>query len=207
MVSGFRPRRRFTEAVDPEPSTQHVRATGGSTGDAVDFWVQLRGERLKRIVKAIGVAGVLSALAGCATNTDQGDPLERLAAAKELTQHSERAAVALLRKEDVIDIDQLSEGTFLPCSDGYVWSGNIRASLREGMDGGTAQETLAMAAKERGDDVREDKLLSGRRRYTITTADGVEMLLTVWEHGTVLDIDSASPCIRLPADFKRPRIY
>ncbi len=159
------------------------------------------------IVKIVGVAGVLSALAGCATNTDHGDPMERLAAAKQLTQRSERAAIELLPKEDVIDIDQLSEGTFLPCSDGYVWSGNIRASLREGMDGGSAQETLAMAAKERGDDVREDMLLSGRRRYTITTDDGVEMLLTVWDHGTVLDIAPASPCIRLPDDFKRPRVY
>ncbi|MEN0102349.1 MAG: hypothetical protein AAGC90_05425 [Curtobacterium sp.] len=161
-----------------------------------------------RIVKTVGVASVVGALAGCAANpVDEGDPMERIAAAKELTQRSERAAMELLPKGDVIDIEQLSEGSFLRCSGGYVWSGNIRASLREGEDGAGAQETLAVRAEERGDDVREDELLSGRRRYSITTDDGVQMLLTVWDHGTVLDIDSASPCIRLPDDFKRPRTY
>jgi hypothetical protein len=161
-----------------------------------------------RFLKIVGVGAMLAMMSGCAMSHDApADPQKSMADAKSLTQRSESAAIGYLPKADVRDIKQLSEGTFLQCADGYQWSGNIRATLSDGVNGSKAQETIAVAAKERGDEVEEDKLLSGRRRYSISTDEGVRLLVTVWEQGTVIDIDSASPCFKLPDDFRRPRTF
>lgn len=161
-----------------------------------------------RLIGALGIGAVLTLLSGCAMSDEaSADPQKTMANAKSVTQRSETAAIGYLPKADVRDIHQLSEGTFLPCEGGYLWSGNIRATLSDGVSGGEAQEAIAAAAKKRGDDVSEDKLLSGERRYSITTDRQVQLLVTVWEKGTVIDIDSASPCFKLPDDFRRPRTF
>ena len=161
-----------------------------------------------RIVKTLGFAAILILLGGCAMNDDvPKDPQVEISRAKALTQRAELAAVGLLPKSDVKDIKQLSKGTFLRCSDGYQWSGNTRATLSDGVNGATAQKQLAVAAEKRGDDVREDTVLTGDKRYSITTEQGVLLLVTVWDGGRALELNSASPCFNLPSDFDRPRTF
>jgi hypothetical protein len=161
-----------------------------------------------RIDKILGVAAILILLGGCSMNDDAPkSPQVEISRAKALTQRAELAAVGLLPKSDVKDIKQLSKGTFLRCANGYQWSGNTRAALSDGVDGATAQEQLAVAAEKRGDDVSEDNVLTGDKRYSITTAQGVLLLVTVWDGGRALELNSASPCFKLPSDFDRPRTF
>ena len=156
----------------------------------------------------VGVVAILILLGGCAMNDNaaRGAQFE-ITRAKALTQRAELAAVGLLPKSDVKDVKQLSRGTFLRCSDGYQWSGNTRATLSDGVDGAAAQKQLAAAAEKRGDDVSEDTVLTGDKRYSITTGQGVLLLVTVWDEGQAIELNSASPCFNLPADFDKPRTF
>lgn len=160
------------------------------------------------IVKTLSVAAIVILLSGCAMNDHAPkNPQVEISRAKALTQRAELAAVRLLPKSDVKDIKQLSKGTFLRCSEGYQWSGNTRAALIDGVDGATAQKQLAVAAEKRGDDVSEDTVLIGDKRYSITTEQGVLLLVTVWDEGRAIELNSASPCFDLPSDFDRPRTF
>ena len=164
--------------------------------------------RAVRIGGTFAVAATLVLLSGCAMN--DGAPKDaqvEISRAKALTQRAELAAVWLLPKSDVKKIKQLSKGTFLRCSDGHQWSGNTRAMLSDGMHGATAQKQLAVAAEKRGDDVSEDTVLNGDKRYSITTGQGVLLLVTVWDEGQAIELNSASPCFNLPADFDKPRTF
>lgn len=157
---------------------------------------------------AVAVALSLVLFSGCASNSDPSeDPQQAMEDAKSVTQQAESAAIGYLPTADVREINQISEGTFLQCDDGYQWSGNIRATLRDGVRVSAAQRAIAGAAEERGADVHEDESLSGGDRFAIDTDEGVRLLVTVWDAGTVIDIDSASPFFRLPASFERPRTF
>ena len=79
--------------------------------------------------------------------------------------------------------------------------------MSDGVNGATAQKQLAVAAEKRGDDVSEDTVLAGEKRYAITTEQGVLLLVTVWDGGRALELNSASPCFNLPSDFDRPRTF
>jgi hypothetical protein len=161
-----------------------------------------------RISGIFAVAATLVLLSGCSMKDGaQKHPQGAISRAKALTQRAELAAVRLLPKSDVKDIKQLSKGTFLRCSAGYRWSGNTRARLSDGVDGATAQKQLADAAEKRGDDVSEDTVLAGDKRYSITTDQGVLLLVTVWDEGRAIEVNSASPCFDLPSDFDKPRTF
>ncbi|MCY1694850.1 hypothetical protein [Curtobacterium sp. SL109] len=141
---------------------------------------------------------------------NDGAPLDaqvEISRAKALTQRTELAAVWLLPKSDVKNIKQLSKGTFLRCSAGYQWSGNTRVTLGDGVDGATAQKQIAVAAKKRGDDVSLDTVLAGGKRYSSTTEQGVLLLVTVWDEGRAIEVNSASPCFDPPSDFDKPRTF
>jgi hypothetical protein len=160
------------------------------------------------IVKTLSVAAIVILLGGCAMNDHAPkNPQVEISRAKALTQRAELAAVRLLPKSDVKDIKQLSKGTFLRCASGYQWSGNTRATLNDGVDGATAQKHLALAAEKGGDDVSEDTVLTGDKRYSITTGQGVLLLVTVWDEGRAIELNSASPCFDLPSDFDKPRTF
>ncbi|WP_139200705.1 hypothetical protein [Curtobacterium sp. MMLR14_010] len=161
-----------------------------------------------RISGIFAVAATLVLLSGCSMKDGaQKHPQGAISRAKALTQRAELAAVRLLPKSDVKDIKQLSKGTFLGCSDGYQWSGNTRVTLSDGVDGATAQKQIAVAAEKRGDDVSDDTVLTGDKRYSITTGQGVLLLVKVWDGGRALELNSASPCFDLPSDFDRPRTF
>ena len=164
--------------------------------------------RAVRIGGTFAVAATLVLLSGCAMN--DGAPKDaqvEITRAKALTQRAELAAVGLLPKSDVKDVKQLSKGTFLRCSAGYQWSGNTRVRLSDGVDGATAQKQIAGAAEELGDNVSEDTVLTGDKRYSIVTGQGVLLLVTVWDEGRAIELNSASPCFDLPSDFDKPRTF
>ncbi|GGL05736.1 hypothetical protein GCM10009769_24940 [Curtobacterium luteum] len=147
-------------------------------------------------------------LGACASNEDLStDPDTRLAAAKRMTQIAESKAIALLPDEGVARTEQLERGTLLSCSNGYQWSGAVTARLKRGVFGSAAQQDLARSAEAHGFTVSQDRLLTGRPRYELIDSAGVQLLVTVFDGGTVIDIDSASPCIRVPDDFRPPAEY
>lgn len=147
-------------------------------------------------------------LAGCAMDSGlPADPEARIAAVKKATQATERKVVNLLSSGDVASVKQIDEGSFLSCSNGYQWSGNIRATLSSGVVGDDAQRDLASSAAKQGFEVSEDRMLRGGRRYELVNKEGARLLVTVWNDGTVLDIDSFSQCFSVPADYDPPRLY
>lgn len=150
----------------------------------------------------------VSLLAGCVTTGEvAADPTARIAAAKQMTQSAESKAIELLPDADVERVEQLQRGTFLSCPNGYQWSGAVTARLKRGVVGSAAQRGLVRSAEAHGFTVSQDRLLTGRPRYELIDSAGVQLLVTVFDGGTVIDIDSASPCIRVPDDFRPPAEY
>lgn len=144
-------------------------------------------------------------LTGCAMHNDQpADPDVSIAAAKKITQAAEVKAMRLVPRSDVERVEQLKTGTLLSCSSGWLWSGAIKATLRPGVKGADVQKALAEAAKEHGFTVSRDKLLTGDARYELVDANEVQLLVTVYDNGTLLNVNSASPCISLPDNFRPP---
>lgn len=153
-----------------------------------------------------GVAVVaLVILTGCAGHSEQpADPDLSIAAAKKITQAAEAKAMHLVPRSDIERVEQLKSGTLLSCSSGWLWSGAIKATLRPGIKGADVQEALAEVAKEHGFTATRDILLTGDARLELVDANNVQLLVTVYNDGTLLNVDSASPCISLPDDFRPP---
>ncbi|UBQ03633.1 MULTISPECIES: hypothetical protein [Curtobacterium] len=161
------------------------------------------------IGKTFSLLALAVLLSGCAMKSDlPEDPQQRLEAVKALTQDAENRAVRLLPEGDVEGVRQLDTGTFLRCGGGeYQWSGNVRVQLKPNVVGDDARELLARSAASEGFDVSTDKTSTGKTRNQLLDAEGVQLLVTAQEGGTVIDIDSGSPCFALPDSFGVPREY
>jgi len=156
-------------------------------------------------ISVVGVIIVMTLLAGCAMNSDlPKDPDARVAQLKKITQQAESKAIALVPRAEVKEIEQLPTGSFLKCGDGYRWMGGIRAKLENGVDGGETQRALAKSAAHEGYSVTEDKVLTGATRFELVDGKGVQLLVTLYENKTLLNVTSASPCAALPGDYQPP---
>ncbi|OII15406.1 hypothetical protein BIU97_14655 [Curtobacterium sp. MCBA15_009] len=162
-----------------------------------------------RTIAVATAAAVGLLLAGCAhADPLPADPDERLAVVKATVQRAELRTIHALPSTQVGSVRQLSTGSFLDCSSGVRWSGNIRATLSEGVDATAAQQRIAETFATRdGYDVSEDPLRRGDVRVQIIDPDGVQLLVTIWDDGTVIDVISGSACFGLPQDFDLPYEY
>ncbi|XIH17605.1 hypothetical protein C1N75_05455 [Curtobacterium sp. SGAir0571] len=168
-----------------------------------------RAKRYYMIIKALSLLASAVLLSGCATKVDlPEDPEQRLAAAKNLTQDAERRVVGFLPSSDVQEVRQVETGTLLRCGRGqYLWSGNVRAHLKPGVLGDDSRDLLARKASSEGFGVSSDTTSTGKIREQLVDSRGVQLLATVQDGGSVVDIDSGSPCFALPDDFDVPREY
>lgn len=161
------------------------------------------------IIKTVSLVVSAVLLSGCASKINlPEDPEQRLAAAKNLTQDAGRRAVGFLPSSDVQEVRQIEMGTLLRCGRGqYLWSGNVRARLKPGVRGDDSRVLLARKASSEGFDVSSDTTSTGKVREQLVDSRGVQLLVTVQDGGSVVDIDSGSPCFALPDDFDVPREY
>lgn len=159
-------------------------------------------------MKKLSVAGVvivMALLAGCTMNSDlPRDPGARVSQLKKITQQAELKAIALVPRKEVKEVEQLPTGSFLKCGDGYRWMGGIRAKLETGVDGSETQRALAESAAHEGYSVTEDKVLTGATRFELVDGKGVQLLVTLYENKTLVNVTSASPCAALPDDYQPP---
>lgn len=159
-----------------------------------------------RSVLAFAAVSFESLTAGCAMHESRS-PEELIREGKQSTLASEAAVIELLPSDSFASDDRSGWGVFLQCSEGYYWAGHVQAPLTTGVDGNGALRSLARAAEDNGFEVRHDILPTGNHRYALTSATGVYLLATLAKKRTVLDIDSFSPCIRLPDDYIPPRRF
>lgn len=168
------------------------------------------GQRRTRRTVAAVLAPTLAVLllAGCANGHQETErPEVRIAQMKRAAQQAETTVAGFVPAEDSTGIEQLEEGSFLSCPGGFVWSGNTKVSLADGVDGKTAQAAIAEQTADEGYGVHRDRLLRGGTRYEIVTPGGVRLLVTVFPSGRLVDIDSFSPCSSFPNDYEPPEVY
>lgn len=147
-------------------------------------------------------------LTGCAMNPEAQDtPERRLLSAKQATQAAERSLLDLVPANEVESMRQPKDGAVLQCGSKYQWSGNVRIRLAPGTEGVKARDALARAASDHGFSVSKDKMLSGDVRYEMYDDNRVQLIVTVWNDGNDLNVDSGSPCFDLPSDFDVPLNY
>ncbi|WIE66138.1 hypothetical protein DEI99_006280 [Curtobacterium sp. MCLR17_036] len=136
-----------------------------------------------------------------------GSPEERVADAKRVSQRSERQIVEMLPASAVAGVDQIEEGSFLSCSDGYLWSGNIRATLTRDADAEKLLTDVGKLAGERHYEVNQDKSADGSLQMELVSEQGVQLLATVWDKGKSIDVNSFSACFPMPDDWVPPVRY
>ncbi|KTR51332.1 hypothetical protein [Curtobacterium oceanosedimentum] len=162
-------------------------------------------------MKKIGtVIAVLAAflLTACAVSSEGHDPPERrLLSAKDTTRAAERSLLDLVPANEVESVQQPDDGAVLQCGSKYQWSGNVRIGLAPGTRATEARDALARAASDHGFSVSKDEMLSGDVRYEMFDDNRVQLIVTVWNDGSALNVDSGSPCFDLPSDFDVPLNY
>ncbi|WP_139196227.1 MULTISPECIES: hypothetical protein [unclassified Curtobacterium] len=160
----------------------------------------------------LGVAGVASAMAvllsGCAlVRGPVEDPEVSTAQAKKSAQDAEKSIIDLIPRSDVVETHQIETASFLSCSTGFLWSGNIQATLAGGTDAEEVLRSMGAAARREQLDVSDDRTSVGSLRYAFVNRQGVRLLATVWDDGRKIDVDSFSACFRVPDDWVPPSSY
>lgn len=147
------------------------------------------------------------ALAGCSSSNLPDEPRERIAAAKAAAQSAEDTVAGLVPRDQVERRRQIPTGNLLPCSSGKQWSGNTTMHLVRRYDADRLVDTVARKAARTGLTVERDVSRSGTPRLNLTDDAGVSLLFGVWNHGTVVNIDSFSMCFSLPTGFSPDPSY
>jgi hypothetical protein len=144
---------------------------------------------------------LLIAVAGCSSSSLPDTPSERIAAAKAAAQSAEDTVADFVPRDEVERRHQIPTGNLLPCSSGKQWSGNTTMQLVRRYDADGLVDTVARKAARAGFTVERDVSRSGTPRLSVTNNAGVSLLFGVWNHGTVVNIDSFSMCFSLPTGF------
>lgn len=159
---------------------------------------------MRRLVgSAAFVAIVLAgALTGCSGSTGLVDEQMSLDDAKSLAQEMEREIVQSLPPGLATNLEQQEKGALLPCSrDGArQWAGGLTANI---VGDPAPEEVIGVIADSFAG--RDDLSVSRRENQgdLLVTLSGVNQSVWVVRYirtRAELDIDSGSPCIRLPDD-------
>ncbi|OII15408.1 hypothetical protein BIU97_14665 [Curtobacterium sp. MCBA15_009] len=160
----------------------------------------------------LGATGAVSAmvvlLSGCAlVRGPVEDPEVSTAQAKKSAQDAEESIIDLIPPSDVVATHQIETASFLSCSTGFLWSGNIQATLAEGTDAERVLRGMGAAARREQLDVSHDRTSVGSLRYAFVDRQGVRLLASVWDDGRKIDVNSFSACFRVPDDWVPPSSY
>jgi len=156
--------------------------------------------------RASGGLGILAiicvGLIGCVPSADTVDDELSVDAAKALAQEVEREISAVLPPSMLTDVKQQEKGAFLSCTrDGArQWAGGLTASV---VGDPPPEDVIGVIA--------DHYQGGGNYRVGLRQDHGDSVLNIAGEHGSLwivryirdraeLDVDSFSPCIRLPDD-------
>jgi hypothetical protein len=109
---------------------------------------------------------------------------ERIAAAKAASQSAEDAVAGFVPRDRV-----------------------ERRHLARRIDSDRLVDTVAQKAARAGFAVERKASRSGTPRLSLTNDASVSLLFGVWNHGTVVNIDSFSMCFSLPTGFSPDPSY
>ncbi|MEC5182953.1 hypothetical protein RCH12_000396 [Cryobacterium sp. MP_3.1] len=155
--------------------------------------------KLKRRTVEIAVSAVLAltvsvSVASCAMSPMEETKAMDLKTAKGIALAMEDEAAALVPVENAGEQTQFETAPLLGCGDGlYSWSGRSSVALVGGADAEAILESIAVMWEQMPGVVveRQDE------RVDMTGSQGDFYSAGVWESGTMLKIDSFSPCFPL----------
>jgi hypothetical protein len=133
-------------------------------------------------------------VASCATSPIEETKTMDLETAKGIAMAMENEVTALVPAENAGEQTQFDTAHLLGCGDGeYSWSGHSTVALVGGADAEAILESIAVMWEQKPGVVVERL----DERVDMTGIQGDFYSADVWESGTILKIDSFSPCFPL----------
>jgi len=155
--------------------------------------------KLKRRTVQVAVSAMLAlavcvSLASCAAPSMEETKTMDLKTAKGIAMAMEDEVTALVPAENAGDRTQFETAHLLGCGDGqYTWPGRSSVALVGGADADAILESIALMWEQKPGVTVERK----DERVDMTGTQGDFYSADIWESGTILKIDSFSPCFPL----------
>jgi hypothetical protein len=161
-----------------------------------------RNARAKRRWTVMGRAAVLvlvvSVMSSCAASPMEETKSMDLKTAKGIAMAMEDGATALVPAENTGERTQFETAHLLGCGDGeYSWSGHSTVSLVGDADAEAIIEAIAVLWEEEPGARVERKVARGGVLRVDLTRENDSYSAGVWQSGTILKINSFSPCFPL----------
>lgn len=160
----------------------------------------IRPKRRRAVIVWVAVLALTASVsvASCAMSPMEETKTMDLETAKGIALAMEDEVTALVPAENTGEQTQFDTAPLLGCGDGlYSWSWRSSVALVGGADAEAIIESIALMWEEKYEGTVERQEKRGRPLRVDLSREGDSYIAGIWESGTILTIDSFSPCFPL----------